>query len=149
MTRFFEEYQAMTAMERTIETVKEAYRKWGEAKEQSYEQWFALLADNIEWKSLADGEKGMEFTGNCCSKEQVRAYFKGLAQDWEMQSYVAHDFIAQDPWVVMRGECTWKYRKTGKVVRTPKADFLRFQDGKVVEFMEFFDTAKALAATQP
>jgi ketosteroid isomerase-like protein len=40
------------------------------------------------------------------------------------------------------------YRKTGIVVESPKADVFRFRDGLIVEFFEFFDTARALAATR-
>jgi hypothetical protein len=46
----------------------------------------------------------------------------------------------------MLGSCGWKNRRTGVTVQTPKADFLRLRDGQVVEFFEFFDTAKAMAA---
>jgi ketosteroid isomerase-like protein len=34
------------------------------------------------------------------------------------------------------------------VAQSPKADIFRFRDGKIVEFLEFFDTAAAAAATQ-
>jgi ketosteroid isomerase-like protein len=35
----------------------------------------------------------------------------------------------------------------GCVRRTPKADVHRLRDGKVVDFMEFYDTAAAIGAT--
>jgi len=46
----------------------------------------------------------------------------------------------------MPGRCAWKYRKTGKVVWTQKADSWRFENGKAVEFYEFYDTAQVLSA---
>lgn len=42
-----------------------------------------------------------------------------------------------------------RFRRTGKVAHSAKADLFRFRDGLFVEFFEFFDTAGALAATQP
>jgi ketosteroid isomerase-like protein len=33
-------------------------------------------------------------------------------------------------------------------VETPKCDVFRFRQGKVVSFMEFYDTARALEATR-
>ena len=42
--------------------------------------------------------------------------------------------------------CAWRFRKTGKVVWTQKADSWRLNGGKAVEFYEFYDTAQVLAA---
>jgi uncharacterized protein len=47
---------------------------------------------------------------------------------------------------VMLGRCSWRYKKTGKVVSTPKCDSWRFANGKAVEFYEYFDTAQVHAA---
>jgi ketosteroid isomerase-like protein len=64
-----------------------------------------------------------------------------------MIHYTVDELIAEGDRVVMLGSCGWKNRRTGIVVQTPKADFLRLEGGKVVEFFEFFDTAKAMAAS--
>ncbi len=37
-------------------------------------------------------------------------------------------------------------KRTGKVVNTPEADSWRFENGKAVEFYEFYDTAQVTAA---
>ena len=63
-----------------------------------------------------------------------------------MMEYEAEHFVAQGDRVVMLGRCAWSYRKTGKVVWTQKADSWRFENGKAVEFFEFYDTAQVLAA---
>jgi ketosteroid isomerase-like protein len=46
----------------------------------------------------------------------------------------------------MLGRCAWRYKKTGKVVWTNKADSWRFAGGKAVEFFEYYDTAQVQAA---
>ncbi len=63
-----------------------------------------------------------------------------------MIEYVAEHFVAQDDRVVMLGRCSWRFRRTGKVVATPKVDSWRFAGGKAVEFYEYYDTAQLLAA---
>ena len=63
-----------------------------------------------------------------------------------MIEYVTEHFIAQGDRVVMLGRCAWRYKKTGKVVSTPKADVWRMADGKAVEFFEYYDTAQVHAA---
>jgi ketosteroid isomerase-like protein len=59
-----------------------------------------------------------------------------------MIEYVADHFVAQGDRVVMLGRCGWRFKKTGKVVSTPKADSWRFANGKAIEYFEYFDTAK-------
>jgi ketosteroid isomerase-like protein len=131
-----------------LKLVKDAYDKWNRNREQSFQHWMSLLADNVRWRSLAGGASGMEFTNTCDCKQDVYNYFVGLAQDWEMQHYTPIHYVAHDDWVVMRGRCGWRHRRTQKVVETPKADFLRLEGGKIVEFHEFYDTAAALQATR-
>ena len=63
-----------------------------------------------------------------------------------MLELATEHFIAQGDRVVMLGRCAWRYKKTGKVVWTPKADFWRFADGKAVEYFEYYDTAQVHAA---
>lgn len=131
-----------------LQVIKDAYARWGVNKELAFEHWMGLVADDVRWRSLAAGARGMEFTGTCDCKDDVRNYFVGLAQDWEMQHYTPVQYVAQDDWVVMRGSCGWRHRRTNKVVETPKADFLRLRNGKIVEFHEFYDTAAALDAAR-
>ena len=50
--------------------------------------------------------------------------------------------------VVVLCHCTWRFKKTGKVVSTPKADSWRLADGKAVEYFEYYDTAQVHAAVQ-
>jgi hypothetical protein len=128
--------------------VKHAYQRWNDEKGGNVEHWFDLLDDNVEFRSLGAGGAGLEFTRVCGCKDDVRRYFAGLAQDWEMQHFTPKTFIADKDWVVMLGECAFKHRGSGKIFATPKADFLRFENGRAVEVQEFFDTAGAYAATQ-
>jgi ketosteroid isomerase-like protein len=40
-------------------------------------------------------------------------------------------------------------QSNGKVADTPKVDIWRFQDGKAVDMVEFYDTARSFAAATP
>jgi ketosteroid isomerase-like protein len=63
-----------------------------------------------------------------------------------MIEYRVDHFVAQGDRVVMVGHCSWRAKRTGKVVATPKVDTWRFANGKAVEFYEFYDTAQVHAA---
>jgi len=127
-----------------IEKLKEGYRLWHEGKASSYEFWMDLMHDNVNFASIAEGKRGFEFASTKSAKEEVRDYFEGVVQQWEMIHYTPHEYLAQGDRIVMLGETSWRNRKTGKVVDTKKCDVFRFEDKKIIEFMEFFDTAQAV-----
>ncbi len=131
-----------------VKILREAYQLWNESKAASVANWMSMVADDVQWRSLADGAAGMEFSKACCSKDEVAMYFEKLGREWEMIHYTVDKFIAQGDRVVMVGSCGFKHRRTGKMVETPKADIIRMKDSKIVEFFEFYDTEKAIAAAQ-
>lgn len=131
-----------------IELLKNAYEYWDENKEKAFENWMDLLSDDIKLKSLADGAVGMEFTQICNCKNDVLRYFEGLSAEWEMIYYKVDDYISEGNRVVAIGNCRWRFKKTGKEVETPKVDIVTFEDSKIIEFFELYDTAKVLACTQ-
>ena len=134
--------------EHNVAILKAAYESWNDSHARSFERWMDLIADDVKWRSIADGTSGMEFTRSCDCKDDVAKYFEGLASDWELIHYTVGEFVAQDDRVVMIGSCGWRNKKTGKTVETPKADVIRMRNSRIVEFFEFFDTAKALAASR-
>ncbi len=138
----------MSEAKDNLALVKETYRRWNDEKGTAFDFWMNLLDEDVDFRSLGAGAVGLEFTEDRRNKDSVRAYFEGLAADWEMLHYTPKDYISEGDRVVMLGACGWRHRHSGKEIETPKADFFRFRDGKVVEFYEFFDTAAAMAATK-
>lgn len=138
----------MDTKDANLALVRDAYARWGSERAGSFEHWMDLLAEDLRFCSLGAGAPGLEFSQACYTKAGVRDYFLRIAADWEVQRFTPEHFLADGDWVVMRGGVAWRHRRTGKVVDTPKADFLRLRDGKIVEFHEFYDTAAAIGATQ-
>lgn len=127
--------------------LKRGYELWSESKGEASEYWFELMDDNVCWASTVDERSpGMEFAVDCQSKEGVVQYFETLAKTWEMENCHVEEYIAQGDRVVVLGSCKWKNRSTGKSVETKKVDVFRMSDGKIVDFREYYDTAKAIAA---
>jgi ketosteroid isomerase-like protein len=131
---------------RNVALLKQAYKSWNDSKGGSVDEWMKICADNITFGSLAQGPSGANYLTAYNSRDALKEYFGGLSRDWQMVEYVAEDFVAQGDRVVMLGRCTWRYKKTGKVVETRKAASWRFAGGKAVEYYEFYDTAGVLAA---
>jgi ketosteroid isomerase-like protein len=130
-----------------VAVLTEAYARWADSKGGSADHWMSLIADRIKFGSLAQGGHGAAYLTAYQSRDELAQYFAGLARDWEMIEFVPEHFVAQADRVVMLGRCSWRFKRTGKVVATPKADSWRFADGKAIEFYEYYDTAQLRDAT--
>jgi ketosteroid isomerase-like protein len=135
--------------ERNVESLKELYRLWKLTKGTSTKPWLDLLGDRVVFRSVGAGDPAIEFSRDGTTAADVRRYFEDLARDWEMLDYEVERMIAQDDCVAVLARCSWRNRHTGKTASSLKADFFRFDKGRVVEFTEFFDTAGAVAAATP
>ena len=134
---------------RNVEILKAAYTRWSDTKGESVDDWMKICADNIKFGSLIQGAAPkVEYMTSYSSRDTLKEYFGGLARDWDMLSWNVDQYIAQGDRVAVISHCTWRYKRTGKVVSTPKADTWRFVDGKAVEYFEYFDTAAVHAAVQ-
>jgi len=130
-----------------VSKLREAYESWDNSKGKDHEKWLDLMSDHVVFRSLAGGSPGMEFTKECHSNDDVRGYFDGLYKDWEMIHYTPEQYIGEGENIAVRSTCGFKNRQTKKILQTPKADFFRFENDKIVEFFEFYDTAKAIGCT--
>ena len=132
-----------------LEKLQAAYQMWNDSRGGSVQQWLDLMADDVQMRSVSDGNPGMEFTKSLSGKQQAKNYFTDLNATWEMIFFRTDEFIVQGDRVVMLGCCAFKSKLTGRAAESPKADFFRFRDGLIVEYFDFFDTAKAYAAATP
>jgi ketosteroid isomerase-like protein len=129
--------------------LRRAYQLWHDTRGGSAGHWLDLMAADVRMRSITAGAPPMAFTKATHGKAEAEQYFAGLAADWEMIHFTPTEFIAEGDRVVVLSTCAFRYRKTGKMAESPKADVFRFREGQIVEFFEFFDTAAALAATRP
>ena len=138
----------MSEEERNTEILKEAFETWHDSKGGSVDHWLSIMSDEIDFRSLADGEGGLNFTQQVESRADMKQYFDGLTSDMEMIHYTVDRYIAQGDAVVAMGRTAWRVKATGNEFETPKVDVVRFKNGKIISFFEYYDTAKILAAAQ-
>jgi uncharacterized protein len=129
-----------------LRNLKAFYKRYGLAKGANFKEGIDMLAPSITWMSLANGANGMPFTVKRTTSKEVEGYFTGLYADWEMLEYNIEKYIAAGPYVLASGSVRFRNRRTGKELSTPKADCYRYSHGKIVEFMEYYDTAGAVRA---
>jgi uncharacterized protein len=124
--------------------LKGIYKRWGETKGGNVDEILNLLADDVVWRSIANGLHGLNFAKEPLTKPNVRSYFENLGKDWELVFFDVERMIAQNHTVVVVAECSFRHRRTGKSFMSPKVDIWDFKRGKVVGFFEYFDTASAI-----
>ncbi len=135
--------------EANVQLLKEAYRQWSDSKGGSVDYWFDnVIAPKINFHSVPRGVAPLDFAKHYSDSQELRKYFEGLAAEWTMQHYTMDEFVVQGDVIVVRGDCEWTNRKTGKPAHTPKIDYWRFKDGKAVEYHEYFDTACVVEAAK-
>jgi uncharacterized protein len=136
----------MSEQARNVGLLKDGYQRWHDSKGGSVDHWMTLVADDIKFGSIARGQAPLGFTQPVSQKEALRGYFDGLLGEFGMVHYIVHDYVADGDIVFVRCTTSWTNKRTGKTFETPKADFWRFRDGKIVEFYEFYDTAQVMAS---
>ena len=139
----------MAAQNDHVSILREAYAQRLDAKGRDCDCWMKIMADDVALGSLAEGSPEVPFTARRSSKSGVRAYLEDLMRDWEMISHTMDEFIAQDDRVAVIGRAIWRHKGTGKVADSRKVDIWRFRDGKAVDFEEYYDTARLIAAATP
>lgn len=131
-----------------LRKLKAAYRRWDRSKGADTSMWLELFADEIDFRSLANGRKQVAFTVTRTRPADVKAYLDGLTAAFEMLHYTTKDFIQDGSRIVVYGTTSWINRATGKRFETPIMTLWRFKRGKAIAFHEFFDTAAVLETTR-
>jgi uncharacterized protein len=126
-------------------TLLAAYRGWNASKGDPH-YWLDIVAAEIRLNSLADGAAPLEFTAARQGAEQLKAYLAGLLADWRMNFQNLKEIIAEGDRLCAIVEMSWTNKRSAKTFEGLKVDIWRFKDGKAVEFQEFYDTARAMAA---
>lgn len=131
-----------------IAILRDGYRRWRESKGASVGHWTAMMDPAIDFRSVGAGAPPMEFTRARDGIAEAAAYLSAVTVEWEMIDFPMDEFIAQGERVAVVGTCTFRFRRTGRVVTSPKLDLWRFRHGKATAFFEFFDTHAAFTATR-
>jgi len=104
----------------------------------------ALLSEDIEWQ-LPEIEN-VPFAGKRRGQEQMGQFFASLVDTQEVQHFEPREFIAQGDKVVALGHYAWRVRFTGREFGGDFAHVFTLDNGRVIRFHEYMDTAAAAAA---
>ena len=122
--------------ESTRAAVKELYDAY---VRRDFDRIAAVIDDEVEWIIYAPMQV-FPFAGQRHGKHAVLETLGGIAKDYEIVRYQPEVMIAEDDWAAVMSSVAFKQRSTGRVLSFHIADFLRFRDGRLVEFREFANT---------
>jgi ketosteroid isomerase-like protein len=105
---------------------------------------FETLSDAVQFHFVAHPDH-FTFAGSHTGKDGVQRALELIAQEYDWQVYQARDFIAEGDRVVALTDGVIQHRASGKELPMRMVDIIRIEDGRIVEFTEFFDSAAMLA----
>ena len=132
---------------RNLESVQRAYARWSETKGQSAADFLDMMADSVEMRSVLSPQLPDDLAADRKTRGEAEEYFAIIARDWEMLDFDVDRFISDSDDIVMVGRCRWRHRATGNEIDSPKVDIWHFNGGKVVKFLEMFDSLAFVRAT--
>jgi ketosteroid isomerase-like protein len=111
-----------------------------------------LIDDDVEWIIYAPMQV-FPFAGYRRGKSAVLRALAGIAKDYELKSYVPQVVVVDGDRAAVMSDVAFMQRATERTLHFHLANFLRIQNGRVVEFREFANTfdvvEQALGRTLP
>jgi ketosteroid isomerase-like protein len=111
-----------------------------------------LIDDDVEWIIYAPMQV-FPFAGYRRGKAAVLRALAGIAKDYELKSYVPQVVVVDGDRAAVMSDVAFMQRATERTLHFHLANFLRIQNGRLVEFREFANTfdvvEQALGRTLP
>jgi len=104
----------------------------------------SAFADNVEHSEPPAGHP--PFRGTYRGRAEVGTLFQGMHEAVEVQQFEPREFFAQGDTVVALGHYRFRAKATGRIYETDWVMAWRFNNGKVVEWKTYKDSAAEAAA---
>lgn len=130
-----------TSQRTNLETVEAAYDAFGRG---AIEEVLAAMDEEIEWVEAAGGPYGGIYRG---PQQIVENVFAPLAEEWDPFVVGPERFVEDEDTVVAVGTYRGTHAETGRSIEIPFAHALDLEDGRIVRFQQYVDTALLNEAT--
>lgn len=124
----------------TAEMVREMYRAYSAGDAQAIDR---IIHDDIDW--IIHGPVGVfAFEGPRQGKAAVLQVLADIGKEYALQSHEPEVIIVEGDRAAVMANVAFVQRATGRTLRLRVANFLRFRDGRLIEFREFMDSFDAV-----
>lgn len=127
--------------QQNIELVKKGYEAFGKGDIPALTK---LFAEDIKWR--VPEVENSPFTGKYDGREAVEGFFALLGETEDFTHFAPREYIAQNDKVVVLGSMTATVRETSREYKSDWVHIFTVKDGKIADFLEFFDNAAASKA---
>ncbi len=139
----------MAISKETLTALKDAYQQWHESGGEDLSLLVDLMHEDVQFATLPDGAKLLEFSKPCHNKDEVLCYLEGLLGDWDLLWIDIEEVVSENNHVVVLLENGWRNRRTDKRFEGHAAHAWRFKGNRASHVRLFFDSAKWSAAAEP
>lgn len=106
---------------------------------------FDALAEDVRWVS-GEAAAGAPWSGEHIGRAGVQAYFEMLFAECRILDYRIGQVIVDGDWAAVTATVRAQFHRSGMDQELSKVDVLRFRDGLVTEFREYYDTTAIATA---
>jgi ketosteroid isomerase-like protein len=104
----------------------------------------ALYSPDVVCEFVGDKSR-IPYAGRHVGVEALIRIVRGIHIAFEQSNHSIDDIVVDGGRVAVRRSVEWRHRGTGRRGRVDLADFVRFENGLVVEMVEFRDSITILA----
>ena len=104
-----------------------------------FERIAAVIHDDIDW-IICGPVLVFPFAGPRRGRKDVLEALAGIAERYVVESYKREIIIVEGDRAAVMSDASFRQRATGRMLRFRIANFLRFQDGRLIEFREFINS---------
>jgi ketosteroid isomerase-like protein len=116
--------------------VRDLYDAYGR---RDFDRVAALIHDDIDWVIYAPMSV-FPFAGPRHGRAAVLAAMGEIAIAFALESYKPEVMIVDGARAALMSDLSYRQRATDRVLRLRIASFLRWQDGRLIEYREFTDS---------
>ena len=113
-----------------VEDIYAAYAR------RDFDRVAALIHDDVDW-IIYSPLQVLPFAGARRGKTAVLAALGSIAKEYSLERYEPKIIIVDGDRAAVMSEVAFKQRSTDRTLRFLLANFLRIQDGRLIEFREF------------
>ncbi len=103
-----------------------------------------LYSPDVVCEFVGDKSR-IPYAGRHVGIEALLSVVRAINIDFEQLNHSVSDIIVDGGRIAVRRTVEWRHRGTGRHGRVDLADFARFEDGLIVEMIEFRDTITILS----
>jgi len=96
----------------------------------------ALIDEDVDW-IIYGPVKVFPFAGHRHGRKAVLEALGDIAKDYMLERYVPQIIVVDGDRAAVMSDVAFRQRSTGRTVACQLANFLRFRDGRLIEFREF------------